>query len=374
MAQLQSNLFCIQVVSATLPAWISAGVSLSTWYYIPNTSNTNVDLDPPLPSNPYNYYLTGPRSKLLNWGDLGYDPSRIELWSNGGGHADYSGNEVDKLVLGTTTPGWVNVRPFTSAQYIPTIPSASQRMYLDGRPASFHSYYSLFFSVPTNRFLRVGSGALWGTGGGSSSHCEVFDVSAGDWWTSVQASTQGLGAGSSGAGVVGGGKTQHPVTGDVWYIVVGSAQLMKMDINTYVFSTIGGTGISLDQYGALGIDPNRNIMLKGPDNSVNQWRVINLATASASVVSVSGFTSFSPAYGNMSWDSTGQRLIFVDRNANVVAIDTSLWVATKVSIGGTIPVTATSGLFKKGFYSNELKGIIYIPEHNRPATYARLYE
>lgn len=53
--------------------------------------------------------------------------------------------------------------------------------YLDGRPASTHTYYALHFLTSRNAIFKFSAGSLWGTGGQANWKTDAFSLKNHDW-------------------------------------------------------------------------------------------------------------------------------------------------------------------------------------------------
>ena len=86
-----------------LPVWMT-GLAIGQWFAIPNTSISSAD---PATTPNGNW---GPQSKIFAWNSVVVDTRTSKVYSvAGGGHQDYSGNEVDVLDLEVALPAWSQV-------------------------------------------------------------------------------------------------------------------------------------------------------------------------------------------------------------------------------------------------------------------------
>jgi len=117
---------------ATAPAWVQ-GLPLLTWKELPNTSMTRVG--------------SGRGITAYSGGCLKTSGSQLLIF--GGGHSDYSGNEVNSVALGADNP--VSTQLTAASANTP----GNVAHYPDGRPSSRHTFGSLQFSDINNRMISL---------------------------------------------------------------------------------------------------------------------------------------------------------------------------------------------------------------------------
>ncbi|KAB2870864.1 MAG: hypothetical protein F9K36_14625, partial [Burkholderiaceae bacterium] len=74
----------------------------------------------------------------------------------GGGHGDYSGNEVEMLDLAADNPRWIQLME-------PTFAVRDGPYYSDGKPTSRHNYFGSHVNEFDNRIMLFG-GAQYSSG------------------------------------------------------------------------------------------------------------------------------------------------------------------------------------------------------------------
>lgn len=162
--------------SATWPAW-RKGLARWQWYQVPGTDMLSVVPNPSVPGSIVD--------RIDAWNGLAADTRTNRLYSAAnGGHANYSGNEVVELDLSSAAPAWRMLREPTPAASIVAsdyTKGTYADYYLDGRPASTHTYYALQFIASRNAVFKFGAGSLWGTGNESNWKTDVFSLGTGDW-------------------------------------------------------------------------------------------------------------------------------------------------------------------------------------------------
>lgn len=122
------------------------------WYEIPNSHLSDVVPNPTPPGN------TGPRSIISAWSGGAYDTKNNRLLIWGGGHADYSGNEVYAFDMDTLT--WERIWGPTPIDLIPNAVEAYQA-YPDGSPSSRHTYNHLAYVPAPYNLLYNHGGSVW---------------------------------------------------------------------------------------------------------------------------------------------------------------------------------------------------------------------
>lgn len=127
------------------------------WYEIADSRLSEAGVFPePLP--PGN---TGVDSVISAWSGGVYDTKRRTLLIWGGGHADYSGNEIYAFDMGTSFT-WSRIWGPTPVADIPT--TGCHQAYPDGNPSSRHTYNHLaYLPQPYDAIYNLG-GSLWKDG------------------------------------------------------------------------------------------------------------------------------------------------------------------------------------------------------------------
>jgi hypothetical protein len=124
-------------------------------------------------------------ARIDAWNGLAADRRSNKLFSAAnGGHADYAGNEVYEIDLSVEKPAWKLLRAPTPNEQILASNYALKQFhdyYLDGRPASTHTYYALNFLASRNAIFKFGAGSLWGTGNEGNWKTDAFSLTLNDW-------------------------------------------------------------------------------------------------------------------------------------------------------------------------------------------------
>src|SRR5581483_650850 len=142
------------------------------WYEVPN-SHLSRFYPNPLPRG-----LTGPAAVMSAWGDGAYDTLRNRLIIHGGGHADYSGNEI--YVFDINSLSWSRPWGPSLLSSIPLSTALVSETYLDGNPTSVHTYAGMVYLPTQDKLWRAG-GSLWSGSGQGSRATWIFDFNTLSW-------------------------------------------------------------------------------------------------------------------------------------------------------------------------------------------------
>jgi Right handed beta helix region len=140
------------------------------WRELPNTAMSTV-----FPNQGQTTWGNiGPAGVIRAWGGAAYDTKRNAFVFNGGGHADYGGNEVYAFFLEElewrrlTEPS--PMKKLESGQYVTT----------DGTPVSAHTYDGLEYLPNVDRIFRNG-GSEWLSGQNFDRSAWLFDMNRHVW-------------------------------------------------------------------------------------------------------------------------------------------------------------------------------------------------
>lgn len=152
------------VASLPIPAALS-NLQSGAWLQLPNTKIRSV-LPSPVPRG-------DPRSLTLAWSGGTIDTARNRLLMWGGGHADYWGNEIYALNLGT-----LSVERLTDPSAVAATATCTSAL-SDNTPTSRHSYGGLTYIAHLDLF-HASNGSLAPCGWGNKDTWH-FDFSTGTW-------------------------------------------------------------------------------------------------------------------------------------------------------------------------------------------------
>lgn len=304
----------------------------------------------------------------------GYADGRVDAW-NGmtvmgsklcmagvGGHTDGGGNEGYLLDLKAPSPSW-------EMRGTPT-PTSLQQVdvthYLDGRPSSSHTYYSLFADKARNKIFRMGLQSAWGSGNFQRPKVDAFSLTTNDWdaantWPDVPEAVDYARS-----------QAQHPVTGDIY--VVGATRLWRFNLAAGTWTGLAsmpdnGSGA---YYHPMVFDSTRNrfIVLGDAyatpagiliyDVAANSWSKSTLTGASANAVASAG--------GQMAhYLKAIDRFVVTAGAAGGVLhqVDAATLIATPLATtGGSAMPASLYGPFQKLQHVPELGGLAYQPRGN----------
>lgn len=348
-----------------LPAWITNNApNVGDWYSLPSSNISAAEVASPPPG------ATGPAAKITAWNSMAVDTDNsIVYQAAGGGHGDYSGNEVDKIELNVASPGWVNVRA-------PTASVTTADHYSDGRPVSRHQYYGITFdNEGSDRRIILVGGTRYADAQKMST-VDAFNIGSGDW---------------SAAGTLTGGfsstiyvEEQYPVCRDSRngnIFAFGSFQVSKWTKATNTWSNpyreADGPPYAAAAYGAASaFDSTRNrFFLLGGAYSARD--IYTPDTNAVSTVTLSGGSSGSVASaGAMGMVYIPSLDVFLARQSGsggTVYQITPTGVCTTFSTSGGASVPSTSnGPYNKFLYVPALKGCIYVPTYTGNMWYLRV--
>lgn len=149
-----------------VPSWVTS-MPLMTWAQIPNTRLDTVLYDP--------RGFTKKRALAQCGAALRKTNSEIFLMT--GGHADGCSNAVYSIMLESETPTWRMRNQPTPTELIQTDVSH----YLDGRPTSTHTGWTVQYNHRRDLFMRFGVTSAYGSGGFNAPHVDAFDPAIDDW-------------------------------------------------------------------------------------------------------------------------------------------------------------------------------------------------
>lgn len=355
-------------IASSMPSWVPG--TLLTWATIPNSAHSSVDPSPTPPGN------SGPASKEDAWTSFAIDPRDSSVYSPGnGGHNDYAGNEVDRLVLETNSPGWTQVRgPTPNAQIV-----YAAQYYSDGRPTAAHTWPWVTFDAFTGsgRIMRMG-GTCYGSGNELAA-MDSFNLASNDWSPQGTHPIFPLAAYANGTTIV--AMAHDERNANVYSFGNNVVYRWRRVQNDWFNMSPSGAPAQYGHRSAAAWDSTRNRFfilggISGPwchtyDPDLNALTQQSLSGAGASAVSGldEGGLVYVPALD-----------IFVARNGSasggtVYQINASTFVVTAMTTtgGGSIPAAANSQIFKRFLYAPRLKSIIFVPVHSSSAWVLRLH-
>lgn len=344
--------------SATWPAWRKA-LARWEWKQIPGSDLSSVVPNPRVPGS-----LS---ARIDAWNGLAADTRNNRLYSAAnGGHADYSGNEVVELDLASAAPAWRMLRAPTPAESI-VASDYNKRIYadyyLDGRPASTHTYYALQFIASRNAIFKFGAGSLWGTGNESNWKTDAFSLASSDWY----------GAGAwpdimdSHGGNIATPVCKNPQTEEVYVATPGNLRRFDPASGSYATLASWPENSSAVYARACAVDPVRNRVVFFGDvyRMPTGGLVYNVATNSMSRIDFTGSASDITAQAyHYAWYEAkiGRFLLKTTSGDKVYSIDPDSFVVAQISTtGGTSMPDAANGVQTRWQRLPNLGGYAYYP-------------
>ena len=152
------------------------------WLEVP-TSRLDALKPDPLPPN-----QSGFAAVITAWSGGAADIKRGRLLVWGGGHGDYSGNEIYAFDINTLK--WDRLsNPSTNVGG-----DESSGIYPDGTPRARHTYDYIEYIPTIDAFCTFGGGAMYPTGGTGSRKTFCYDFKLNKWIQKNDAITGGIGA------------------------------------------------------------------------------------------------------------------------------------------------------------------------------------
>jgi len=353
-----------QAYSASLPKWVAAK-PLFEWFPVPGTELSA--------SKAWTGY-TPTRGVSDQHGILAYSGGAVkasgsELFIAGGGHADYSGNEIFSIALGTKQPEWQRRNNPSAA---PRLPPKGEPYYPDGRPSARHTYWNIQFDDQRNVLLFVGAPALWSAGANSANTMDGFDLERNEYLPADSFPSQG------GIRTYAGGVAKDGLGNIYVHSVRGPMFVWLHDDNRWL--SLGDRG-AYEIETPYAIDTKRNRMLRIPRSSVPAAlfdlghaaavRRIDLRGKEASTTTVPGSLAYDVAndvYWYWKWyDDVPYR------------IDAGTFEVSVQKVTGHKPPTPPAGdghhqYFGRFAYLTELRALVLMRDAESPLFFIRVAE
>jgi hypothetical protein len=317
-----SFIFLMNLISVSASGGPIDNLQPGAWYEVPNSKIRDV-LPNPLPPG-----TTGPAAVVSAWSGAAYDTARDCYIVTGGGHGDYAGNELYSLCLNTLQ--WQRIWGPTPNASIPPVTQGGSETYLNGDPASVHTYGGLQYLPNVDRLWRF-SGSLWGGSGGFGKIGWFFDFASSSW--------QQRAAGIYAFGTIP-YSAYDTVTGHVF--VHRYNRFEEYDPTNDTWSTRGSYGPGTTPSASAVIDPVRRKFLLIGSGAVQQYD-LNLATSNLTAITTTGDTApLNAAYPGVEYDPVSDRIVAWIGGADVYALNMNTLVWTKISPAATNNVIPTA--------------------------------
>ncbi|MBW1809036.1 MAG: hypothetical protein JRJ87_12650, partial [Deltaproteobacteria bacterium] len=289
----------------------------------------------------------GPGSIIGAWSGGAYDWERDRLIVWGGGHADYSGNEI--YVFDLNTLSWSRIWGPTPNEQIPD-DGQTYEVYQDGNPSSRHTYEGLeYIPSPIDRFWSQG-GSCW-KGGGGSNATWLFDFDSLNWERATDSPDSMYGVVSA----------WDPQSGHVFH--QGQNDFSQYDpvADSYFVRGNYSEGWWNDKMTAE-IEPNARLFIAIGQEQVNVW---TLDTFERQNPTTSGgdnvVNANSPGFV---WDSQKQRLVAWVGGTSVWHLDVGDWSWTEEPASGDNVIYPTApdskGCYGRFRYVDKYHAVIVV--------------
>lgn len=328
------------------------------WYEIPNSVLENT---PDVVPNPIPAGSTGIKSVTNSWNGGVFDTKRNRLVIWGGGHTNYSGNEIYAFDLDTLQ--WERLSDPSSLSGW----TDGDVVYSDGRPVSRHTYNYLEYIPPPYDKFFVGGGAALYLDSWNDVNTYYFDFNTNEWETLTEP-TPNFGIGAI--------AVTDPVTKQVWFHGAGQGSYLSMFDPKSEKWTLRGTknGGWVAYRWSAAIDPiRRKLVAIGNSGKVYVWDLTKSGDIAYYRLETTGDTEIlledSPGFA---FDPVSQQLVAWSGGANIYTLnlDTATWSRiSPAATNTTIPTDATAtGIFGRFRYVPDKNVFIAVN-----ATYESVY-
>jgi hypothetical protein len=309
------------------------------WYEAPSSHAAAVE---PMPTPVGD---TGPSAVISAWGSAIYDEvgDRLILW--GGGHTDYSGNEVYAFDLATLS--WsLLAGPSTDVGG-----SEESGYYPDGLPRARHTYDYIVYLPAFGRFCSFGGAGMYPSGQMNTQNTDCFNLTTQKW--ERYAATIILGEN------IGAFSALDPTTGHSWiHGTAGDSTLAEFDpvANTW---TAHGTTWTENAYFSYSltaaIDPTRRLLVAVGGGAAYSWDLTQPASVAAVALTPGGdLTAQQVGSPGFVYDPVVDKFVAWAGGTDVYTLDPATWTWSHTATASTNTVTptaaATNGTFGRFRY------------------------
>ena len=315
-------LLCLTTMT---PATVDAGpidtMLPGTWYEIPNSKLSSVFPNPAPPGSP--------TAVIQAWSSGAYDTQRDRLIIWGGGHSDYSGNEIYAFSLATMT--WSRLTNPT----MDVSGTESSGYYPDGKPRSRHTYdYLEYLGPPFDRLCSFGGSGLYPSGQITVRNTDCFNFASSTWSRYADCPAAGIGICSA----------YDPVKKHAWVHGPNSnGQLTEYDpvANTWTARGVAGPG---DVYYTNGeIDPVRRRYIAIGNNVAASWNIDAVGTLPRTNLATTGATAIQAVSNpGLAYDPVSDKLVAWSGGTDVYTLNLNTLVWTKVPAAASNTVTPSA--------------------------------
>jgi hypothetical protein len=321
----------LAMLASVVPADPVDDLKPGEWYEVPNS---HLDAVKPAVDAPG---AEGVRAVMNAWSGGAFDTKRDRLIVWGGGHGDYSGNEIYTFDMAALK--WTRE----------TDPSRDvggdekSGVYPDGLPRSRHTYNSIQYVPAADRFCVFGAAGLYPSGQTGSARTDCFDFGAKAWSRLGDAKTYGIAAFSA----------VDPITGAVW---AGKGTLTRLDpaAGTWGAQTEYDNDIEWTNYLTMEADPKRRLLIAVGAGKVYRWNLAATGGIRAeSLATIGGSSVIGAGAPGLAYDPVGERMVAWSGGPDVYSLDPDAKAWTRhARTGGAVPTSAEpNGTYGRFRYS-----------------------
>lgn len=306
---------------------------------------------------------SGPASKIEAWcGATLKRAGSVYMLGAAGGHADYSGNEVNALALNSESPKWVELAPASPSDKVLNV----SQYYLDGRPAATHTYYATQFVNSQNRMVVMASLGLNGPFPAVPAGFDYtfdtrsfsFDVATGQWQDKDQIA-RFPGRGDVFACLC----VKDPWTDDIYYSRNYGDGWYRWQPATNAWTRLSSTSRS-PWFAGSAIDPRqKRVLIVGGYTPLppevrdlnGQKQVVSFqGSAAAQLTAIGG-------YPGVTFDEAANKHLVVyddGPSLRVLTVDALTWAVEPAPVVGPHPANRPNGIQNSAQWVPELRGLV----------------
>lgn len=320
----RAALCSIALLLAVAPSAVAGPIEnlrAGEWYMVPNSHMSTVFPNPAPPGDPW--------AVIAAWSGGAYDTKRDRLIVWGGGHGDYSGNEIYAFNVGTLS--WQRVNNPT----MDVSGDEASGVYPDGRPRSRHTYDGVeYLPPPIDRFCGLGAGGTYPSAQIGTPRCDCFNFDTLQWERFADTPAYGHPVCSA----------YDPVRGHVWEHPPGTgSQLAEFNpvANTW---TQRGASSPGDIYYCNGeVDPIRRKFIAIGNGIAASWNIDAAGTLARTNLPTSGATAIQSAENpGVAYDPVSDKFVVWNGGADVYTLNLSTYVWTRIPPAATNTVIPTA--------------------------------
>jgi len=229
---------------------------------------------------------------ITAWSGGAYDTDHHRMLIWGGGHSNYSGNEV--YAFDVARGKWELLSH-------PSEPDSERTsLYPDGQPRSRHTYNYIEYVPTLGKLLSFGGSGPFPRGGGEFTRdISEFDASRGTWITGVRAAVPPLARGKG--GMIGAHARWDSKTRTILFLPTTKGSIMQYDPGKDAWK-VGAQTSHVRAHGTAAIDPvRRELVLIGASRDTppqfKRWNIDKLGAEEDLTLLSTGDKAMETAYG-----------------------------------------------------------------------------